>query len=165
MPLGLTIGGGVTGGGVTGGGVTGGGVTGGGVTGGGVVPDGGGVTGGVVAGVTTVVWNVESPPGCRGGVATTGRVGGGGVVGGVRTGRLAAVKVATVAFITVSLALPSPPLTFGRPVEERPPVAAARIAGLMTPEFTTLPVTVAKLFGPTLMVCVPLVTATLPVRT
>src|SRR5215470_9419243 len=102
------------------------------------------------------------PVGFIGGVCG---VGGGGVVGGVRIGRLAAVNVATVELITVSLALSSPPLTFGRPEEERPPVAAARIAGLMTPEFTTLPVTLAKLFGPTLMVCVPLVTATLPVST
>src|SRR5262245_27984337 len=123
--------------------------------------------GGVVAGVSTVDWNVESPPGCSGMFVflTVSIVGGGGVVVGVRTGRFAAVKVATVELIAVSLAFSSPPLTCGRPVEERPPVAAARIAGLMTPEFTTLPVTVAKLFGPTLMVCVPLVTATLPVRT
>src|SRR5215468_7484123 len=97
------------------------------------------------------------PPGYSGGCVTAGSVGGGGVVGGVRAGRLAAVKVATVELITVSLALSSPPLTVGRPVGERPPMAAARIAALMTPELTTLPVAVAKLFVPTLTVCVPLV--------
>src|SRR5262249_6382516 len=146
------------GGGLTGGGVTGGGLTGGRVTGG--VP-----CGGVDCVVITVDLNVESPPGCNGGVVSGWIVGGGGVVIGLRTGKVAAEKVATVELITVSFALPSPPLTFGRPLELRPPVAAARIAGLMRPELTTLPVTVAKLFGPTLMVCVPLVRATLPVST
>src|SRR5262249_44229843 len=40
-----------------------------------------------------------------------------------------------------------------------------RISTLMTPVFTTLPVTLAKLFAPTSTVWVPLVTATVPVRT
>src|SRR5262249_18707948 len=121
------------------------------------------ICGAVVAGMTTSDWNVEGPPGWM----ITGWItgGGGGVGGGVRIGRLAAVKVATVEVITVSLALPSPPLTFGSPGEARPPVAAQRIRRVQAPEVTMLPVTLAKLFGPTLMVCVPLVTATLPVRT
>ena len=92
-------------------------------------------------------------------------VGGGGVVGGVRTGKVGAVKVATVEFITVCLASVSAPLTFGKPLELRPPAALARIAGLIAPEFTIPPATLAKLLGPTLMVWVPLVTATWPVRT
>ncbi len=41
-------------------------------------------------------------------------VGGGGVVVGVTTGKVGAVKVATVVFMTVCLASPSAPATFGQ---------------------------------------------------
>src|SRR5215510_1589255 len=104
------------------------------------------------------------PPGVNGGVVTTPTTGGGGVVCDESSGRVAPLKVATVVSIAVCLALPSPPLTFGR-FELSPRVALARSAALMTPEFTMLPVTLAKLFAPTLTVWVPLVTATEPVRT
>src|SRR5262245_8107174 len=109
---------------------------------------------------------VGFPPGVNGTVWAVDpeMTGGGGVVCDEPRGRVAPLKVATVVSITVCLALPSPPLTFGR-FELRPPVALARIAALMTPEFTTLPVTLAKLFAPTLTVWAPLVTATEPVRT
>ena len=123
-----------------------------------------------MAGVDEVVCGVVSaafPPGYSGmSLVVTGRGGsGGGVVGGVTIGKVEAEKVAIVESITVCLASPSAPLTFGRLLELRPPVALARIAGLMTPVFTTAPVTLAKLLGPTVTTWVSLVTATWPART
>ena len=68
---------------------------------------------------------------------------------------MVALNVATVEFSTACLASSSAPLTMGKSLGLKPLPALARIAALMMPEFTTPPVTLAKLLAPTGMIWVP----------